>query len=256
MARYFIEVAYRGTGYSGFQVQLNANSIQSEVGKSLETFFRQQFTLTCSSRTDAGVHALQNYFHFDVEALDEDLKRAVYRLNSILPEDIVIKSITQVNADSHSRFDANSREYAYHLHQTKDPFERDRSYYYPYKINFELLQKAATILMEYEDYNSFSKRNTQVKSFICKIVDSKWEKRENGFTYRVKGNRFLRGMVRGLTGTMLHVGREKINLAEFRQIIESKNSQKAKFDVPAHGLFLVKVNYPENIFIPSEKKSV
>ncbi|MEP6675386.1 MAG: tRNA pseudouridine(38-40) synthase TruA [Ferruginibacter sp.] len=248
MRRYFIEVAYKGTLYSGFQIQQNANSIQAEVEKALETFFRRKFILTCSSRTDAGVHALQNFFHFDT-ALIEDTSKAIYHLNAILPEDIVVKAIRQANSDAHARFDARSREYIYYVHQAKDPFMKDRSYYFPYKVNIGLLEEAAAVLMQYDDFTSFSKRNTQVKSFICSIMKSEWHQDANGLSYQVEGNRFLRGMVRGLTATMLKVGQEKISLQGFKEIIEGKDAQKTKFDVPAQGLFLVKVNYPENIFI-------
>ena len=253
MPRYFLEVAYKGTHYSGFQVQLNANSIQAEIEKALEVYFRRKFELTCSSRTDAGVHAMQNYFHFDTADLGHDSKRSEYHLNSILPDDIVIKNIIPVNETAHARFDALSREYSYHISRVKDPFLRDRSYHFPYKIDLSAMQEAAGLLMNYQDFTSFSKRNTQVKSFICNIIHSRWVEGEHGISYQVQANRFLRGMVRGLTGTMLQVGRGKIGLDEFTQIIEERNAIKAKFDVPAQGLFLVKVNYPESIFKTGKK---
>ena len=230
-------------------MQKNANSIQAEIEKALSTLFRQEYRLTGSSRTDAGVHALQNYFHFDMSDAMLNPNKQVYHLNAILPEDIVVKRIVEVGENAHCRFDADSREYNYYISQEKDPFQRDRAYFFPYKLDIGVLNEAASLIMCYVDFTSFSKRNTQVKSFICTIYSSEWKMTKNGITYTVQGNRFLRGMVRGLVGTMLQVGRQAITIAEFKQIIEGKDCSKAKFDVPAAGLFLSKVLFPKNIFI-------
>jgi tRNA pseudouridine38-40 synthase len=245
MPRYFVEVAYKGTLYSGFQIQQNANSIQSEIENALKIFFKQAFMLTCSSRTDAGVHALNNYFHFDAVNLpsDEMLQNSIYNLNAILPDDIVLKRIYPVSNNLHSRFNALSRSYSYSVYQHKDPFMADRAYYYPYKLNLDKLQNAATILIEYNDFTAFSKKNTQVKTFNCTIIKSEWFVKDNLTIYHVEANRFLRGMVRGLVGTMLKVSTGKISLDQFRSIIESKDCTKADFSVPPHGLFLLKVMY-------------
>jgi len=241
MPRYFIEVSYKGTNYSGFQIQQNANSIQAEITKALTIFYKQEFELTGSSRTDTGVHAAQNFFHFDSESEIEDRS---YHLNAILPFDIVIKKIFPVLPTSHCRFDAISREYTYHIYQQKDPFLQDRAYFYPYTLNIELLQDAATELMQHKDFATFSKRNTQVKTSLCTLFSSQW-KQENGLlTYTVAGNRFLRGMVRGMVGTMLQVGRNRITPEQFIAIIRSKDCTKADFAVPPQGLFLQKVNFP------------
>ena len=243
MPRYFIEVSYKGTGYSGFQVQKNANSIQAEVEKALLIFYKQRFELTGSSRTDTGVHALQNYFHFDTDvALLND---NVYSLNSILPDDIVIKRVFSVEANAHSRFDALSREYRYYIFDKKNPFLQDRAYYFPYTLNIELMQKAAVEILKYNDFTSFSKRNTQVKSFLCNIYESEWIREPGTLVYKIKANRFLRGMVKGLVGTMLQVGREKISIEEFTGIIQAKDCKKADFSVPSLGLFLYKVEFPD-----------
>ncbi len=241
MPRYFIEVAYKGTHYSGFQVQQNANSIQAEVEKALKIYFRTEFQLTGSSRTDAGVHALQNFFHFDspVPITDE-----TYHLNAILPNDIVVKKIYEVKEDAHCRFDAISREYRYVIYQHKDPFLEESAWYYPYSVNFDLLQQAAQEITRHTDFTSFSKRNTQVHTYQCNIVSSEWSWENERLVYYVKGNRFLRGMVRGLVGTMLQAGRQKISIDQFRSIIEAKDCTKADFSVPPHGLFLIRVNYP------------
>jgi len=241
MHRYFIEVAYKGTNYKGFQIQKNAPSVQAEVQNALAILFKQTFELTGSSRTDAGVHAVQNYFHFDSDI--EVTDKHVYNLNSILPADVVVKAIFRVNNEAHCRFDATSREYEYRIYAKKDPFLYDRAYYYPYKINIDLLQQAAEIVMQYNDFTSFSKRNTQVKTFICNVSISEWHSRENVLAYSVKSNRFLRGMVKGLVGTMLKVGRELISLDDFKTILEAKDCTKADFSAPSHGLFLIAVNY-------------
>lgn len=248
MNRYFLELAYKGTGFSGFQVQHNANTIQSEIEKAFSILQRENVILTGSSRTDAGVHALQNYFHFD---FDHELnKQFIYKMNAILPPSIVIKNLIQVNAGAHSRFDAISREYDYHIYRFKNPFINDVSYYYPYKLSLDLLNQAACMLMEYSDFTSFSKRNTQVKSFQCKIETSEWVIRDDQLVYMVQSNRFLRGMVRALTATMLKVGRKTMGLDEFRSVIEMKDCTMASFAVPAHGLFLSRVNFPGDYFQP------
>jgi tRNA pseudouridine38-40 synthase len=237
---------YKGTNYAGFQVQKNANTVQAEVEKALKIFYKQSFELTGSSRTDAGVHALQNYFHFDAEEGFEYNKDHVYNLNSILPPDIVIKNIKKMPADAHCRFDAIQRQYSYHIYKKKDPFIADRAYYYPYKLDIELLQEAASILKTYKDFTSFSKKNTQVNNFLCNIAESKWIAHKDTIEYTVAANRFLRGMVRALVGTMLKVGTGKTSIKEFRDIIESKDCKRADFSTPAHGLFLKKVVYKED----------
>ena len=242
MPRYFLEVSYKGTNYSGFQSQKNANSIQEEVEKAFELLHKEKVTLTGSSRTDAGVHALQNFFHFDFEKpLNPQL---VYKINAILPADIVVKAVTTVNPDAHCRFDAISREYKYFIYRKKDPFLRDRAFYYPYKIDIDKLRQAAILIKEYQDFTSFSKRNTQVKTFVCQIQQSEWVYENGCLIYTIKANRFLRGMVRALTATMLKVGRSTIDLPELRRIIEAKDCTQASFAVPPHGLFLIAVTYP------------
>lgn len=246
MPRYFIEVAYKGNNYAGFQVQDNVLTIQSEVQKALAVFYKEQIPLTGSSRTDAGVHALQNYFHADVPFLIQ--QKNIYNLNALLPQDIAVKNILQVNNEAHCRFDAESREYKYYVSGKKNPFITDRSYFFPYSIDEEKLHEAAATILNYTDFTSFSKRNTQVKTFICKVLESRWVKEDDCLVYHVKANRFLRGMVRGLTGTMLQVARGKITVDDFKKIIESRDCTKADFAVPGHGLFLVQVNYPERVW--------
>jgi tRNA pseudouridine38-40 synthase len=252
-------VYYKGTGFSGFQVQDNANTIQEEIEKAFGVLHKEKIVLTASSRTDAGVHAMQNYFHFDASEPIQ-LWRGMngpgqlqYKLNAILPPGIAIAAVLPVREDAHSRFDAISREYKYSIYGRKDPFLREEAFYFPYRMEMDKLREAARILLEYEDFTSFSKRNTQVKTFICRIAVSEWMiDRERGrgdiLVYRVSANRFLRGMVRALTATMLKVGRGKMSLEEFRGVIEAKDCTKASFSVPAHGLSLISVQYPVGYF--------
>ena len=242
MSRYFLEVSYKGTAYSGFQSQKNTgDTIQAEVEKALEILQRERIMLTGSSRTDAGVHALQNYFHFDFEG--ELHPQLVYKLNAILPDDIVLKGVERVRPDAHCRFDALSREYRYYVYRTKNAFLRDRAYYFPYKLDLDKMRRSAEVLKEYSDFTSFSKRNTQVKTFECRLLESEWRIEEECLVYRVKANRFLRGMVRALTATMLKVGRGTMGEGELREVIEAKDCTRASFAVPARGLFLVGVEY-------------
>ncbi|NBR37337.1 MAG: tRNA pseudouridine(38-40) synthase TruA [Chitinophagales bacterium] len=241
MARFFLEVAYRGTAYSGFQSQENANTIQQEVEQAFRTLQRNAVVLTGSSRTDAGVHALQNFFHFDFESPLHP--QFVYKINAILPSDIVVRSVQQVADDAHCRFDASSRVYDYFIYRSKDPFLEDRAWYFPYTLNMEALQEAAALLMRHHDFTSFSKRNTQVKTFECSIMESSWRQQQDCLVYRVRANRFLRGMVRALVATMLQVGRGTLSLEDFRAVIDAKDCTRASFAAPAHGLFLVEVCY-------------
>ena len=245
MARYFLELAYKGTHYAGFQIQQNANSIQAEIQKALQIFFKKEIELTGSSRTDAGVHARQNFFHFDSDTMPDKKKLddSIYNLNAILPGDIVIKKIFQVETQGHCRFDALCREYKYYIYNHKNPFLEDRAFYFPYQLDVAKLKQAAEIILGYNDFTSFSKRNTQVKTFLCSIIQSEWIEQSYCIVYHVKANRFLRGMVRGLVGTMLRVGTGKISLEEFVRIIESKDATKADFSVPPQGLFLEAVHY-------------
>ena len=244
MSRYFIEVSYKGTLYAGFQSQQNANAIQDEVEKALGIYFKDTFQLTGSSRTDAGVHANQNFFHLDFEFPEMIVwQKVVYHLNAILPADIVIRQIFAVDENRHSRFDALYRTYEYSIYATKDPFLADRAFFYPYELDIDLLNQAASLIKENKDFESFSKRNSQVFTYLCTILISEWEQKDKTLVYRVSGNRFLRGMVRGLVGTMLKVGRKKTSLEEFTNIIDSHNPSLVDFSVPPQGLSLVKVAY-------------
>jgi tRNA pseudouridine38-40 synthase len=244
MPRYFIEVVYKGTHYSGFQVQENANTIQSEIEKAFEIIHRNPVKLTGSSRTDAGVHALQNFFHFDYE--DEINRQFIYKMNALLPQDIVVKNLLHMPETAHSRFDATSREYIYNIHRSKNPFLRTTSLYLPYKLDMELMKHASNLLKEQTAFFAFSKTNTQVTNFNCRIIKSDWVIGENTLAYNIEANRFLRGMVRAITATLLRIGRHKLSISDFEKLFEE--GKKAGYSVPAHGLFLIKVRYPQNYF--------
>ena len=242
MKRYFIEVAYDGATFGGFQIQINQQTIQGAVEQALATLYRTAISLTGASRTDAGVHALQNFFHFD--SILEIQEKHIYNLNAILPPSIVIKAIYQVPNDAHARFDAIKRSYIYKLHTFKDPFLEGKSWFYPFPIDHQLLNVAANALLDYTDFQSFSKKNTTVNTFECHITKAFWSFHSNGFSFHIDSNRFLRGMIRGLVGTMLQVGRGMISMEQWHEIIASKNEQRVDFSTPAHGLYLSAIEYP------------
>lgn len=244
--RYFLEVSYHGKNYAGFQVQQNALTIQQCVEDAMKIFCKESITLTGSSRTDTGVHARQNFFHFDTEL--EFGKKQVYSLNAILPQDIAVLSLRQMPSGAHCRFDAKSRLYKYYLYQTKNPFLNDRAWYYPYPINFDAMNNAAVLLLGKHDFTSFSKRNTQVKTMMCTLLQSYWTQEGDLLVYTVEGNRFLRGMVRGLVATMMQVGRGRITGEDFAQVVEARDCSKADFSAPGHGLVLERVVFPESYF--------
>lgn len=248
MNRYFIEVGYNGAQYSGFQVQENSHTVQAEIDRALSLLLRETIVSTGSSRTDAGVNARQNFLHFDTAVPLHP--QFLYKINAILPDDIVLRGIYQVPLEANSRFAALARSYEYTLYTHKDPFMKDRGYFFPYKMDIGALQEAAAVITTYSDFTTFSKRNTQVKTYICKIMESSWTMEGERIVYNVTANRFLRGMVRGLVGTMLRVGRGKLSMDQFREAIESKDCTKADFAVPPQGLFLMNVQYPEGLLTP------
>ncbi len=253
MPRYFIDLSYKGTRYSGFQIQQNANTIQGEIEKAFQVLIRTPVTLTGSSRTDAGVHALQNFFHFDtILPLYEWLEikgeaQFIYKINALLPPDIAIKQIHQMHPEAHARYDAISREYEYRIYKTKDPFLKDTGYYYPFKINIELIQEACKIIKNGTNFFAFSKTNTQVNNYNCTVSDSQWQAENQVHIYRIKANRFLRGMVRLLTATLLQIGRGKLTIEDLFLLLNS-SSKKCELSVPSNGLFLKEVAYPQNYF--------
>lgn len=243
MHTYFLALGYKGARYAGFQIQQNAATIQGEIEKAATIYLRTPLSLTGSSRTDAGVHAKLNYFHFTSELeLGEEF---IYHVNAILPSDIVLKGVYKVPEGSHSRFDAIGRKYSYFLYNSKDPFQEDRAWFYPYPLDEQLLNIAASSLLGEHDFTSFAKTRTQVYTHICKIEACHWEQSTIGWNFTIQGNRFLRGMVRALVATMVKVGRKKMSVNEFIDARTALNSKYADFSAPAHGLHLDSVIYPE-----------
>lgn len=241
MPRYFVEVAYLGTNYSGFQTQENADTIQDRVQAALQTIYRTPFELTGSSRTDAGVHAKQNYFHIDTDVPIDSAK--LYNINAVLPNDIVVNRIIQTPSELHARFSAMARTYNYSIHTQKDPFLNQTSWFYPYSINIESLKRAAKLVAANQNFEAFAKRNSQVYTHQCIIVESEWIVNGHTIIYQVKANRFLRGMVRALVATMLKVARNAISIQDFEMMLANSNTMPADFAAPAHGLTLVKVDF-------------
>jgi tRNA pseudouridine38-40 synthase len=248
MPRYFIALSYRGTHFSGFQVQDNANTVQAEIEKAMAIFLRKPVALTGSSRTDAGVHARQNFFHFDLEGSFE--RAWIYNINALLPADIVVNEVYGVSDDAHCRFGATSRSYRYDIYRSKDPFMQDRGWYFPFSIQEEVLHAAAAFIKTQHDFRAFSKRNTQVSNFNCTIYESRWLQGQNSWVYEVEGNRFLRGMVRALVGTMLKMARSGSDIALMQQLFENSIPSSADFSAPAQGLFLMEVKYPSGYLQP------
>lgn len=242
MGRYFIEVCYDGTDFGGFQIQSNQNTIQGSVENALHTFYRTPIALTGASRTDAGVHALQNFFHFDTHVTIE--AKHIYNLNAILPVSIAIKAFYIVPQDAHARFDATKRSYVYKIHKFKNPFLVNQSWYYPFALDMALLQQATATLMTYTAFETFSKKNTQVNNFNCTITKALWREEGDALYFEIDANRFLRGMIRGLVGTLLQVGRGQISLEQWHEIVLSKDEQRADFSTPAYGLYLSSIEYP------------
>lgn len=244
MTRYFLEVMYDGTAFHGSQIQKNALTVQLEINKALRTLLREETASFGASRTDEGVHAISNFYHFDTGT--ELHPHFHYKINALLPRTISVRKVFRCTGNAiNSRFDAIARKYRYRIYHKKDPFRFQRALYYPFRINKEILNQTAGIIKEYTSFESFSKRKTQSFTFNCIIFESFWQEEKEELQYIVKANRFLRGMVRGLVGTQLQVARGKISLDGFRKIIEAKDCTGADFSVPGFGLYLEEIAYPE-----------
>ena len=241
--RYFIHLAYNGTPYHGWQIQPNATSVQETLNKAFSVLLQSEINLMGAGRTDTGVHAKEMYAHFDFEA-SIDIQNLVHKLNSFLPKDIVIYDIIPVHDDAHTRFDATKRTYEYHIHQFKNPFLDELSWYFYQPLDIDLMNEAAKLLFNYTDFECFSKVNTDVNTFECTIFEADWKRCENDqLVFTISANRFLRNMVRSIVGTLINIGLQKITIEDFAKIIESKSRDKAGFSVPAHGLYLTQITY-------------
>jgi tRNA pseudouridine38-40 synthase len=242
--RYFIELAFHGQHYHGWQIQENALTVQAIIEQKMAILFKQAIEITGCGRTDTGVHASQYFAHFDFER-EFDFKQICYQLNAILPADIVIKRIVPVESNLHARFDAISRTYQYIIQTKPSPFERDLSWTYTPNLAIEAMNEAATLLLKHQNFECFSKVKTQVKTFNCEVTFAKWELKENNkLVFEITANRFLRNMVRAIVGTLIEVGQGKLNKEGFQSILDSKNRSLAGQSVPAQALFLAKINYP------------
>ncbi len=241
--RYLIECSYRGSAFHGWQIQPNTTTVQECIENALALVLKEKIDITGSSRTDTGVHAAQQFAHFDLDKEIETPERLVNSLNGILTRDIAIHQIRLVPDGFHSRFDATHRRYIYRIQQEKSPFAYETSYFYKAKLNIDLMNEAGELMKKYIDFQCFSKVKTDVQTFNCKIEFAFWEQHERTLLFHIKADRFLRGMVRAIVGTMIEVGAERLSLADFEKIIVSKNRNNAGRAVPPEGLTLVEVGY-------------
>lgn len=245
--RYFLELAYMGKAYHGWQKQPNAVSVQEVIENSLFTIARRPIEIVAAGRTDAGVHAKQIFAHFDLEEKPDP--NFVFKLNSLLPKDIAILDIRKVKLDAHARFDALNRTYEYHIIQKKDPFAAETALLIKRDLHVDLMNKAAKILLEYSNFKSFSRSRTDVKTYNCTIEGAFWEKQDDRLIFCIKADRFLRNMVRAIVGTLIEIGLGKRQIETMPKIIESQNRSTAGASVSAHGLYLTKIEYPKQIFL-------
>lgn len=240
--RYFIELSYNGTKYHGWQIQPDMVSVQEKLNNAISTVLQSKIEVVGAGRTDTGVHAVQMFAHFNTEILIEN--NFVHKLNSILPNDISVDKVFEVLEDKHARFDAKSRSYEYRIWLGRNPFLLDFSWQiHSQKPDLSKMNAAAILLLEYENFQTFSKVKTEVHTFNCNVTAAFWRQEGNLLIFHISANRFLRNMVRAIVGTLVDVGLGKISKAEFRQIIESKNRSNAGLSVPAKGLFLTQIKY-------------
>ncbi|MBM1106278.1 tRNA pseudouridine(38-40) synthase TruA [Aurantibacter crassamenti] len=244
--RYFIEFSYFGKAYHGWQVQPNAITVQRVLEEAFSTIMGQEISLVAAGRTDAGVHAKQMFAHFDSDEI-ENSDDLVFRLNSLLPEDIAVKCIFDVPHDSHARFNATERTYEYWLVQQKNPFYTDEAHYVNRSLAVDKMNDAATLMLSYSDFECFSKSKTEVHTYLCDLKKAEWRMVDDRLVFTITADRFLRNMVRAIVGTLLEVGLGKWNLDDVKNILESKNRSKAGASVPAKGLYLVAIKYPSKI---------
>jgi tRNA pseudouridine38-40 synthase len=240
--RYFIEFAYNGTRYHGWQKQLNVPSVQQTLEQNLSMLLRETISTTGAGRTDTGVHASQAYAHFDCNEI-ADLTELVYRLNGCLPKDIAIRRIVPVHGQAHARFDAKKRTYHYLIHRQKEVFLENLSWQYSLPLDVERMNRVARTLLDHNDFECFSKVDTDVNSFLCKIDHAGFTLTPTGLLFTISADRFLRNMVRAIVGTLIEIGRGKMPEDALERIIQSKDRGQAGFSVPAHGLYLARIEY-------------
>ncbi|MCK6616946.1 MAG: tRNA pseudouridine(38-40) synthase TruA [Cyclobacteriaceae bacterium] len=248
MPRYFFEITYNGSNYAGWQSQANALGVQTVVEDALTKLLRTPTKIIGSGRTDTGVHCVQQFFHADIEKLFTK-ENLIHRLNSFLPRDIAIRSVRKVKPDASARYDAVERTYAYHITTVKDPLLLGLALHYFKPLNIQTMNQAAALLCGEHDFTCFSKVKTDVNHFICRVKKASWKQGGTKLVFTITANRFLRGMVRAIVGTLLDVGTGKISVKDVERIIKSKDRRKAGANVDPHGLYLVSVKYPRSVFI-------
>jgi tRNA pseudouridine38-40 synthase len=248
MPRYFFEIAYHGAGYAGWQTQANATGVQEVVEDALSKLLRTSIKIVGSGRTDTGVHCRQQFFHADIEKFFET-ESLIHRLNSFLPRDIAIRSIRKVKSDASARYSAMEREYEYRITRVKDPLLTGLALHYFKSLDIQNMNKAAALLLGTHDFTCFSKVKTDVNHFICTVKKAEWKENGDQLVFSIAANRFLRGMVRAIVGTLLDVGIGKLSVNDVQMIIEGKDRKKAGANAEPYGLYLVRVKYPQKIFI-------
>ncbi|MDR1405928.1 MAG: tRNA pseudouridine(38-40) synthase TruA [Prevotellaceae bacterium] len=246
--RYFIYLSYKGTRYHGWQIQANANTVQSEVNRALSVLLNEKIETTGAGRTDTGVHASCFVAHFDSGqyesyAAGSSAEYVVHKLNCLLPVDICVHAIQPVTAAAHARFDAVQRTYKYYVNTKKNPFHTEFAAFVPFELNVAAMNEAAQLLFDCTDFTSFAKLHAQTKTNCCRIAQAKWDATADGLVFTVSADRFLRNMVRAIVGTLIDVGRGKITCDDMRRIIEQKNRCTAGNSAPAHGLWLTDIQY-------------
>lgn len=246
--RFLFEITYRGTRYHGWQSQHNAMGIQQVIEEALSKLLREKISIVGSGRTDTGVHCVQQFFHADVEK-EFDPDGLILRLNSFLPKDIAIRSIRKIKGDASARYDAYERTYEYHIVRSKDPLREGLSFYFFKPLDLDTLRAGGRLLLGKHDFECFSKVKTDVNHFVCDVKYAEWNQKGDLLVFTITANRFLRGMVRAVVGTLLDAGTGKISLKELEGILKSKDRKKAGMNVPPEGLFLTGVKYPKTIFI-------
>ena len=241
--RYFIEISYLGTGYHGWQIQPNAITIQEVLENCMSKILNSKIKLIGAGRTDSGVHANQMFAHFDFNSKIINTNELIYKLNSFLPKKIVINDLIMVKNDAHARFDAISRSYEYHITNKKNPFQINKIYFFKNSLDLKKMNLCSDILFDYNDFKCFSKSKSDVKTYNCNILYAKWEIINEAFVFKIKADRFLRNMVRAIVGTLIEVGLDKISQEEFESIVKKRDRNLAGYSVPAHALFLKKIEY-------------
>lgn len=241
--RYFVTFAYDGTNYHGWQIQPNGDSVQEELQKALSTILRETIEVVGAGRTDAGVHARHMAAHFETER-EIDCAQLAYKLNRLLPRDISVDKVFAVAPDMHARFSATLRTYHYYIHTRKNPFLRQYSCELHYDLDFELMNEAASHLLQVEDFGAFCKAHTDVKTTLCNVTEAIWTRDgDDAWHFRISANRFLRNMVRAVVGTLIEVGRHRMTIEQFDCVVASGSRSKAGESMPGNALFLEEVRY-------------